>query len=52
MRKEDKAFLRWVIRRHPTRLDWEMARDADCTVQTVRRYRKALAPEARKEPPC
>jgi DNA-binding transcriptional regulator YiaG len=42
MTNDDKARLRRLIRTRPTMTDQEMARYCDCTVQTVRRYRKAL----------
>lgn len=43
MTNEQKGLLRWIIRNEGTRTDKDIADDVECTIGTVRKYRKALA---------
>lgn len=42
MTKRDKADLRWYVRNSPNRSDEDLAALCDCTVATVRKYRRVL----------
>ena len=43
MTKKDKSLLRWLICNEPGNSNIDMADECNCTVATVRKYRKALS---------
>lgn len=45
MTNAQKSLLRWIIRNGGKRTDKDIADDVECHVATVRKYRRALAPE-------
>lgn len=45
MNNEQKRELHWIMRNEPWRDDNRIADDVECTLQTVKKYRKACAPK-------
>lgn len=48
MTKANKSLLRWLVRHNPEMSDEAMADECECSVSTVKKYRKHLNPERKK----